>query len=166
MSNSLHKNHGICNSYVWFTTVPLAEPMGKSWNGDQLNSTHLHVSRKQILNIQISYSQSPFFCYLIWNLPKQLCNQINLRFPSYTNVHSLFLMIFIVWSCLTLCDPMDYSLPGSSVHGISRQEYWSGLPFPPPGDLSNPGIEPTSPALVSRLFTTEPSGKPGLDNTF
>ena len=165
MSNSLHKNHGICNSYVWFTTVPLAEPMGKSWNGDQLNSTHLHVSRKQILNIQISYSQSPFFCYLIWNLPKQLCNQINLRFPSYTNVHSLFLMIFIVWSCLTLCDPMDYSLPGCSVHGISRQEYWSGLPFPPPGDLSNPRIEPTSPALVSRLFTTEPSGKPVLDNT-
>lgn len=41
--------------------MPLAELMGKSWNGDQLNSTHLHVSRKQILNIQISYSQPPFF---------------------------------------------------------------------------------------------------------
>ena len=33
--------------------------------------------------------------------------------------------------CLTLSDPMDYSLPGSSVHGISQQEYWRGLPFPP-----------------------------------
>ena len=33
-------------------------------------------------------------------------------------------------SCLTLCDPMDRSLPGSSVHGFSRKEYWSGLPFP------------------------------------
>ena len=32
----------------------------------------------------------------------------------------------VVQSCLTLCDPMDHSLPGSSVHGISRQEYWSG----------------------------------------
>ena len=33
-------------------------------------------------------------------------------------------------SCPTLCDPMDCSLPGSSVHGISRQEYWSGVPLP------------------------------------
>jgi len=44
------------------------------------------------------------------------------------------------------CDPVDCSPPGSSVHGISRQEYWSGLPFPSPGDLPNPGIKPTSPA--------------------
>ena len=43
--------------------------------------------------------------------------------------------------------PMDCSPPSSSVHGISRQEYWSGLPFPPPGDLPNPGIKPMSPAL-------------------
>ena len=45
-------------------------------------------------------------------------------------------------SCLTLCNPIDCSLPGSSVHGFSRQEYWSGLPCPPPGDLPNPGMEP------------------------
>ena len=43
-----------------------------------------------------------------------------------------------------------------------RQEYWSGLPLPSPGDLSNPRIEPTSPALVGRFFTTEPPGKPTL----
>ena len=49
-------------------------------------------------------------------------------------------------SCLTLCNPMDCSPLGSSVHGISpRQEYWSGLPFSSPGDLPNPGIEPMSP---------------------
>ena len=43
-----------------------------------------------------------------------------------------------------------------------RQEYWSGLPFPPPGDLLDPGVEPTSPgspALAGRFFTTEPPGK-------
>ena len=43
--------------------------------------------------------------------------------------------------------------------GFSRQEYWSGLPFPSPGDLPDPGIEPkstVSPALACRLFTTEP----------
>ena len=43
--------------------------------------------------------------------------------------------------------------------GFPRQEYWSGLRFPPPGDLPNPGIEPASPALAGRFFTTEPPGK-------
>jgi len=44
--------------------------------------------------------------------------------------------------------------------GFSRQEYWIGLPCPPPGDLPHPGTEPTSPALEGRFFTTEPPGKP------
>ena len=43
--------------------------------------------------------------------------------------------------------------------GFSREEYWSGLPFPIPGDLPNLGTEPTSPTLASRFFTTEPPGK-------
>ena len=99
----------------------------------------------------------------------------------------------VAQSCSTLCDPMDCSLPGSSIHGIfqarvlewgaiaffscvwffatpwtaahqahlsmgySRQEFWSGLPFPPPGDLPDPGIEPASlmsPALAGGFFTS------------
>ena len=44
--------------------------------------------------------------------------------------------------------------------GFPRQEYWSGLPFPSPGDLPDPGIKPKSPALAGRFFTTEPPGKP------
>ena len=44
--------------------------------------------------------------------------------------------------------------------GFSKQEYWSGLPFPSPGDLPNPGIEPTSPALQADALTSEPPGKP------
>ena len=44
--------------------------------------------------------------------------------------------------------------------GFSRQEYWSGLLFPSPGDLPNPGMEPMSPASTGRFFTTEPLGKP------
>ena len=42
--------------------------------------------------------------------------------------------------------------------GFSRQEYWSGLPFPSPGDLSYPGIEPKSPALQADALTSEPPG--------
>ena len=57
-------------------------------------------------------------------------------------------------SCLTLCYPMDCSPTGSPVLGFPKQECWSGLPFPSPGDLSNLGIEPTSPALAGRFFTT------------
>ena len=53
--------------------------------------------------------------------------------------------------CLTLCDPMDRSPPGSPSMGFSRQEHWSGLPWPPPGDLSDLGIEPAS--LMSPAFT-------------
>ena len=48
--------------------------------------------------------------------------------------------------CPTLCDPTDCSLPGSSVHGISRQKYWSESLLPSPKDLPDPGTEPTSPA--------------------
>ena len=67
--------------------------------------------------------------------------------------------------CPTLCDPMDCSPPASSVCGISQQEYQRGLPFPPPGDLSDPGIEPMplgSPSLASGFFTTAPPGKPRI----
>ena len=61
--------------------------------------------------------------------------------------------------CLTLCNPMDSSPPDSSVHGILRAKYLSGLPCPPPGELPNPGIELESPALAGGFFTTEPPGK-------
>ena len=51
---------------------------------------------------------------------------------------------------------------------FSRQEYWSGLPFPPPGNLPNPGMEPVSPAspaLAGGFFITEPPGKPFVGQT-
>ena len=58
-------------------------------------------------------------------------------------------------SCPALLQSMDYSLPGSLSMGFHRQEYWSGLPFPSPGDLSSPGIKSISPALAGSFFTTE-----------
>ena len=60
------------------------------------------------------------------------------------------------------CSRRDYSPPGYSVMRFSKQEYWSGLPFPPPGDLPNPGVKPESPAslaLACGFFTTVPPGK-------
>ena len=59
--------------------------------------------------------------------------------------------------CLTLCDTMNCSLPGSSIQGISPARMLSGLPCPPPGDLPDPGIEIlslTSPVLADGFFIT------------
>ena len=56
----------------------------------------------------------------------------------------------VAQSCPTLCDPMNFSRP----------EYWSGQPFPSPGDLPNPGIKPRSPALQEDSLLAEPQGKP------
>ena len=61
---------------------------------------------------------------------------------------------------------MDSSLPGSSVHGILQARILAWVPFPSPGDLPDPGIEPTSPALAGGFFTTEPPGKLFKADTF
>ena len=71
----------------------------------------------------------------------------------------LLFCCLVTKSCLTLCDPMDYNPPGSSVHGILRQEYQSGLPFLPPGDLTDPRVKPGSPALQADPLPSEPPGK-------
>ena len=70
----------------------------------------------------------------------------------------------ITQSCPTLCDLMECSPPGSSIHGISPGKNTGvGWPFPSPGDLPNPAVEPGFPALVGAFFTTEPPGKPSVN---
>ena len=54
--------------------------------------------------------------------------------------------------------PWTIAYQASPSLGFSRQEYWSGLPFPSPGDLPDPGIEPGSPALEADALTSEPLG--------
>ena len=67
----------------------------------------------------------------------------------------------VAQSCPALRGPMNYIARQAPLSvGFSRQEYWSGLPFPPPGDLPDPGIEPRSPTVAGRFFTTEPPWKP------
>ena len=62
----------------------------------------------------------------------------------------------VTQSCLTLCDPVDCTYQAPMSMGFSRQEYWSGLPFPSPGDLPDSGIEPRSPALQIDTLPSEP----------
>ena len=67
-----------------------------------------------------------------------------------------------VLSCFQLfVTPWTVARQASLSMGFPRQEYWSGLPLPSPGDLpDDPGIEPSSPALADRFFTTAPPGRP------
>ena len=65
-----------------------------------------------------------------------------------------------IQSCPTLCDPWTVAHQAPLSVGFSRQEYWSGLPFPSQADLPDPGIEPASPALAGRFLTTALPGKP------
>ena len=78
------------------------------------------------------------------------------HFPFYS-IYISPCFCLVTKLCPTLWDPMDQAALSL---GFSRQEYWSGLPCPPPGDLPNPGIEPVFPALAGRFFTTETPGKP------
>ena len=83
-------------------------------------------------------------------------NSLNsfLMFKALSDVNycSLYACMLSCFSCV----PVDCSPPGSSFMGFSRQEHWSGLPYPPSVDLLNPGIERkvlTSPALAGEIFT-------------
>ena len=62
----------------------------------------------------------------------------------------------------TLATPWTVAHQAPLSKGFSRQEYWRGLPFPSPGDLPDPGIEPTFPALQVDSLLSEPTGKPGF----
>ena len=83
--------------------------------------------------------------------------------------HLIFLIIFVRENILLLPSGKISATPWTADHHaplsmeFSRQEYWSRFPFSTPGDLPNPGIKPTSPALASRFFTTVPPGKPSRD---
>ena len=66
----------------------------------------------------------------------------------------------VAQSCLTLCDPWTVAHQAPLSMGFSWQEYWSGLPFPSPGDLPNPGIKPGSPTWQANALTSAPPGMP------
>ena len=76
-------------------------------------------------------------------------------------ISSIFTVCLVTRSCPALYDPMDCSPPKLlCLWGFSRQEYRSGLPCPPPGDLPNSRIESRSPTLQADSLPTEPPGKP------
>ena len=85
----------------------------------------------------------------------------NIKKTFYSSILcSACLMYSVAQSHPALCNPMDCSLPGSSVQGFFRHKYWSGLPCPPPGNLPSPGIKPRSSSLQADSLPSEPPQKP------
>ena len=70
----------------------------------------------------------------------------------------------VTQSCQTLATPWTVARQAPLSMGFPRQAHWSGLPFPSPGDLPDPGSKRTSPASAGRFFTTEPPGSPYSTN--
>jgi hypothetical protein len=88
------------------------------------------------------------FGSIFWNLPPELFMVVDIN--------------LVAQSYLTLCDPVDCSLPVSSVHRIFQGRILEWVPFPSPEDLPNQGIKPTTATLVGTFFSTEPPWKPKL----
>ena len=136
-----------------------------------LTCTHTHTSFPSFLSFPFSHINFVFFLFVwFWYVKvNRSYNEPLFCFLSQFPFHpskgylsfTLFLLCSVAQSCPTVCDHMDYSWPGSFVHGIPRQEHWSGLLFPL-GDLPNSGIESVSlvpQALVDSLPLVPP-GKP------
>ena len=82
-----------------------------------------------------------------------------------TLLNSVLVEVQLAQSCLTLCNPMDVACQAPLSKEFPRQEYRSGLPFPSPGDLSDPEIKLRSPALQGDSSSSEQPGKPSLPYT-
>ena len=73
------------------------------------------------------------------------------------------MLVLVAELCPTLSTPWTVAHQAPLSMGFLRQEYWSGLPFPAPGALPDPGIEALSPALAGGFFTAESPGKPDVN---
>ena len=91
------------------------------------------------------------------------CDCGSLWWPLLVKVAGILVSVCV---CELLSRVQLFVTPWTAAHQVplsmefSRQEYWSGLPFPSPGDLPNPGIEPRSPTLQADSLPSEPPGKP------
>ena len=102
----------------------------------------------------------------------QQLNEVDRKTHEWINRWFVVILItnggggLIAKTCPPLCDPMDCSPPAPLSMGFPRQDSWSGLPFPSPGDLLDPGIKPLFPVFQVDSSTTEPPGKPYTNYTW
>ena len=145
---------------IWFYVLEMDVAL---WNCD--GEGNMKLTNMLIWRIfSITYWISTF--YLLerikwWKRPvsSDLASWFLRRFSCHRPVLEKW-KVLVTQSCPTLCDPKDCSHPLTLSMEFSRQEYWSGLPFPSPGNLPDPGIESRSSALQVDVLQSEPPGKP------
>ena len=106
----------------------------------------------------LCYSSAAGFPSLSQPADSEVCQQVALQ-SAWLPIEMLGGSRPAAQSSPTFCKPMGCSPEAPLSKGFSRREYWSGLPFPSPGDLPTPGIEPGSPALQADALPSEPPGK-------
>ena len=126
-----------------------------------INCLSCQFSRRMFWLLGIRFPSRPFIG--IFSNKQQACQLFFLPYQHLLIGFQRSLMRLLLFQLLShagLCKPMDCSPPGSSAHGISRQEYWSGLPFPSRGDLLDPGVELASPAWQADSLSLSHIGSP------
>ena len=157
-----------CHSTISCSVVPFSSFLRSFWASESFPVCRLFESGGQ------SIGASALALVLPMNIqgwfPLGLTGLINLPFKGLLNLlqhhsskvsilwSSAFCMVQLSHPYVTAGKTIAHQAPVSME--FSRQEYWSGLPFPSPGDISNQGMEPSSPALQADSLHSEPSGKP------
>ena len=142
--------------FVWMENYPLPQTEGnthpcicihKYTHTHSHTHTHTHTPQTGLHTCTKLPMKSPVFFQTVlkYAVSQEVSKETAQNRSEGSGPESLHeWKVWVAQSCLTLCDPMDCSLRGSSVHGISRQEYWSGLLCLSPADLPDPGTEPRS----------------------
>ena len=97
-----------------------------------------------------------------WNFRISPSNEVLGLNISYSSAYKMLCEVKSLSHVRLFATPWTIVYQNPPSMGFSRQECWSGLPFPSPGDLPDPGIEPGSPALQADAFPSEPPGKPKM----
>ena len=162
----------------WWDRMPWSS-FSECWALSQLFHSPLSLFIKRLFSSSLLSARrvvSSAFLRLLIFFPSVLTPACASSSPSFLMMYSAYKLNkqgdniqpwhtpFPIWksesevtqSCPTLCDPWIVAHQAPPSMGFSRQEYWSGLPFPSPGDLPDPGIEPRSPTLQAGALTSAP----------
>ena len=149
----------------WGSTAEWLKAQAPEPDQSMINSSTHHIFFVTLVKLQFLHlcngdNNSTYLIQCWWRFSDWI--NISSQYRGYHKVKAQFCLL--VFSCYVVSNSLlplwtvAYQAPLSM--GFPRKKYWSGLPFPSPEDLPDPGIIPTPPALAGRFFTAEPPGKP------
>ena len=159
------KQDEICGNFFPLFCISYSNIENKT-NKNYMMFTFIHPNPRNIrvLAIILNLERVTRICFyeICFLEPKDRLKQLE----TMVNIVNITVLCLVAQLCLSLYDPTDCSLPGSSVYGDSPGKHWNGLPFPSPGDLPKPGIQSRSPALKVDSLPSEPPTTEALKKTW